>query len=219
MDADTTAGRTGHQDQLAAFEALDSGVLIGTQMIAKGLDYPEVTLVGIIAADSALNIPEYSASERTYQLLEQVAGRAGRGENGGQVVIQTYQPDHPAVRAATDHDRSLVLDQELAMRKELGYPPFVSMANVVISGADQEKARQISALVAEALGALPKDSAIILGPVPCALSKLKNRYRYHIMLKGPRHEALGPAVMEILKEMSIPTDVRVTVDIDPQSLA
>jgi len=219
MDADTTAGRSGHQEQLAAFEALESGVLVGTQMIAKGLDYPEVTLVGIIAADSALNIPEYTSAERTYQLLEQVAGRAGRGEASGRVIIQTYQTTHPAVCAAVQHDRSLLVDTELPARKELGYPPYTSMANVVISSPDEVQASESARVVGESLRGTLSDGVVILGPVACALSKLKNRYRYHIILKGSRQEALGPQIMEVLKTLTFSGDVRVTVDIDPLSLS
>jgi len=219
MDADTTAGRTGHQEQLAAFEAIDTGVLIGTQMIAKGLDYPDVTLVGIIAADSSLNVPEYTAAERTYQLLEQVSGRAGRGTAGGNVIIQTYQPEHPAVRAVIQHDRSVVLAPELAGRKELGYPPFTSMANIVISSPDEHTTIQVADMVGESLKRELQDSVTILGPVPCALLKLKGRYRRHILIKGERGDTLGPRIMEMLKAMTIPTDARVTVDIDPQSLS
>ena len=222
MDADTTAGRMGHQEQLNAFEALETGVLVGTQMIAKGLDFPEVTLVGIMAADSSLNIPEFTSSERTYQLLEQVAGRAGRGAEEGHVVIQTYQSEHPAIRAATEHDRSIILDQDLAMREELGYPPYTSMANIVISSTDESKAEDAASFIADAVESRFKESSTqlvsLLGPIPCALSKLKGRFRFHILLKGQRNDELGPPIMEALKELTFPTDVRVTVDIDPQSL-
>jgi len=218
MDADTTAGRSGHHDRLAEFEALESGVLVGTQMIAKGLDYPEVTLVGIVAADSSLNIPEYTSAERTYQLLEQVAGRAGRGSCEGQVIIQTYQPEHPAIRAVTRHDRSIVLDQELAARRELGYPPFASLANIVISSTDERKTIEAATAVAEAIRASFADTTTVLGPAPCALSKLKNRYRRHVLIKATRATELGPAIMNALKELRFGGEVRVTVDIDPLSL-
>jgi primosomal protein N' (replication factor Y) len=219
MDADTTTGRTGHRDQLAAFETLETGVLVGTQMIAKGLDYPEITLVGIIAADSTLNIPEYSSAERTYQLLEQVSGRAGRGKDKGRVVIQTYQPTHPAIVAAVNHDRSIILKSELSMREELGYPPFVAMANIVVSCPDENKVHETARQVAEALRADLDGSTAILGPVPCALSKLKNRYRDHILIKCAQKKSLGPRIMEVLKAISPPADVRITVDIDPQTLS
>ncbi len=112
MDADTTKGKGGHERALAQFEALDSGVLLGTQMIAKGLDYPEVTLVGVINADTTLHLPDFRAGERTYQLLEQVAGRAGRGERQGRVIVQTYWPDHPAIRAAALHDPRVFYEEE-----------------------------------------------------------------------------------------------------------
>ena len=137
MDADTTKGKGGHERALAQFEALDSGVLLGTQMIAKGLDYPEVTLVGVINADTTLHLPDFRAGERTYQLLEQVAGRAGRGERPGKVIVQTYWPDHPAVLAAAEHEPHLFYDEEEATREALGYPPFGRLANVLFWGADK----------------------------------------------------------------------------------
>ena len=219
MDADTTSARTGHLEQLTAFESLASGVLVGTQMIAKGLDYPDVTLVGIIAADSSLNIPEYTAAERTYQLLEQVAGRAGRAEASGHVIIQTYQPAHPSIRAVTKHDRSVVLASELSARQELGYPPFTTMANVVISSLDEKEAARHAEVIGDALKVELPPSMRILGPVPCALAKLKNRYRNHILIKGARADVLGPLIMEVLKSVPTTPTTRVTVDIDPQNLS
>ena len=137
MDADTTAGKGGHERALAEFESLPSGVLLGTQMIAKGLDYPEVTLVGVINADTTLHLPDFRAGERTYQLLEQVAGRAGRGERQGEVIVQTYWPEHPAIRAAAAHDPDIFYAEEKSVRAELGYPPYGRLANVLVWGKDQ----------------------------------------------------------------------------------
>ena len=137
MDADTTKGKGGHERALAQFEALDAGVLLGTQMIAKGLDYPEVTLVGVINADTTLHLPDFRAGERTYQLLEQVAGRAGRGERQGRVIVQTYWPDHPAIQAAAQHEPRLFYEEEERVRAALGYPPFGRLANVLFWGGDK----------------------------------------------------------------------------------
>jgi primosomal protein N' (replication factor Y) len=136
MDADTTRGKGGHEHCLDEFMAAPYGVLLGTQMIAKGLDFPEVTLVGVLIADTALKFPDFRAPERTYQLLEQVAGRAGRAEKDGRVIVQTYWPEHVAIRAAATHDRELLLADERAARLELGYPPYARLANILLWGKD-----------------------------------------------------------------------------------
>ena len=136
MDADTTGGKGGHERRLAEFEAMRCGVLLGTQMVAKGLDYPEVELVGVINADTTLHMPDFRAAERTYQLLEQVSGRAGRGAAGGTVVIQTYWPDHPAIVAAAAHDPDSFYATELPLRRALGYPPCGRLARLVLTGKD-----------------------------------------------------------------------------------
>ena len=137
MDADTTKGKGGHESALAKFEALDSGVLLGTQMIAKGLDYPEVTLVGVINADTTLHLPDFRAGERTYQLLEQVSGRAGRGERQGRVIVQTYWPEHPAIQAAARHEPRVFYEEEERVRAALGYPPYGRLANILFWSSDK----------------------------------------------------------------------------------
>ena len=142
MDADTTKGKDGHKRLLEQFDAADTAVLLGTQMIAKGLDFPEVTLVGVVMADYALKMPDFRASERAYDLLEQVAGRAGRGTSPGQVIIQTYLPNDPVIQAVATHDRSRFTDRDLAQRREVGYPPFVRLSNVIVSSKDEDAARQ-----------------------------------------------------------------------------
>ena len=141
MDADTTKGKGGHERALAQFEALESGVLLGTQMIAKGLDYPEVTLVGVINADTTLHLPDFRAGERTYQLLEQVAGRAGRGARPGKVIVQTYWPDHPAVLAAAEHEPHLFYDEEEATREALKLPAVRPLGQRAVLGRRQEVRR------------------------------------------------------------------------------
>ena len=158
MDADTTKGKGGHERALAQFEALDAGVLLGTQMIAKGLDYPEVTLVGVINADTTLHLPDFRAGERTYQLLEQVSGRAGRGERQGRVIVQTYWPDHPAIQAAAQHEPRLFYEEEERVRAALGYPPFGRLANILFWGGDKSAVAAASHRWVDALaGALPDD--------------------------------------------------------------
>lgn len=141
MDADSTRGKDAHKRLLEEFDAADCAVLLGTQMIAKGLDFPEVTLVGVVNADYALNIPDFRASERAFDLLEQVAGRAGRGDKPGRVIIQTYLPDHPVIRAVAGHDRDLFAKFDATQRKEAVYPPYVRLANIVAWGKDERRCR------------------------------------------------------------------------------
>src|SRR5690606_18489594 len=131
MDADTMRRPGSHEMALDAFRRGDTRILLGTQMIAKGLDFPNVTLVGVVSADSALNLPDFRAAERTFQLVTQVAGRTGRGERGGRVVVQTFDPDHPAIQAAARHDFERFAREELPTRQALGYPPFGVMARII----------------------------------------------------------------------------------------
>ncbi|MBK5211736.1 MAG: primosomal protein N' [Coriobacteriia bacterium] len=216
MDADTTTTKNAHQKLLAQFADLEYGVLLGTQMIAKGLDFPEVTLVGVVTADVTLNLPDYQAGERTYQLLEQVAGRAGRGEETGRVIIQTYWADHPAIVAAQKHDRSLFYEPESEVRRELRYPPYVRLANVILSAVKETDAKEY----AESLGKAFADETDItlLGPAPCALSRINNKFRYHLLIKAKRGVALGDIVLEKLKSVPSSHHVGVAVDVDPLSL-
>ncbi len=137
MDADTTRNKGDHERLLSEFGAADSGVLIGTQMIAKGLDFPDVTLAGVLIADTTLKLPDFRAAERTFQLVEQVAGRAGRANKAGRVIVQTYWPNHPAIIAASKHNRNLFLKDEMPMRKDLGYPPYKRLANILIWGKNE----------------------------------------------------------------------------------
>jgi primosomal protein N' (replication factor Y) len=154
MDADTTRGTDGHERSLDEFIAAPYGVLLGTQMIAKGLDFPEVTLVGVLIADTSLKFPDFRAPERTYQLLEQVAGRAGRAEKDGRVIVQTYWPEHVAIRAAAAHDRELLLVDERTTRAELGYPPYARLANILLWGKDLKAVSQEAMRLAERIEGL-----------------------------------------------------------------
>jgi len=218
MDADTTRGKGGHERALAAFEALESGILLGTQMIAKGLDYPEVTLVGVITADTMLNLPDFRAGERTYQLLEQVAGRAGRGERPGTVIVQTYWPDHPAVLAAASHDPALFYPQERRDREELGYPPYVQLANILIWGRDSRAVTQHAERVAEAIREAVPDDFIVLGPSPSPLAKLKGIWRWHAIVKAPLDADIATPLRRALAGLKRIEGVSVTADVDPTDL-
>lgn len=215
MDADTTRGKGAHERLLARFEALTSGVLLGTQMIAKGLDFPEVTLVGVISADITLNLPDFRAGERTYQLLEQVAGRAGRGERPGEVFIQTYWPDHAALLAAAAHDPSVFYTQETDARRELGYPPFGRLANVLVWGRELESVSRHAQATADALKLAVPDGWAVLGPSPAPLSRLKGVWRWHVLVKAPPDAPVSQAVGAALSAMSQSAGVTCVVDIDP----
>ncbi len=196
MDADTTRGKGAHQSLLERFDAASPAVLVGTQMIAKGLDFPEVTLVGVVNADTTLKLPDFRAAERTYDLLEQVAGRAGRGGRPGEVVVQTYLADHPAVRAVAAHDRSLFLAPELEDRREAGYPPFGRLGNACVWGPDEHEVAARAAELAAALGdeaaARPDAGAWeVLGPAECVVSKVRGSHRHHVLVKAPAEGDLG----------------------------
>lgn len=219
MDADTTKGKGAHERQLAAFEALDSGVLLGTQMIAKGLDYPEVTLVGVIAADVTLNLPDFRAAERTYQLLEQVAGRAGRGERPGTVVVQTYWPDHPAIIAAAQHDPRQFYEQESQTREALGYPPYGRLANLLVWGRDRAAVAKHAQVVADAVTRNAPQGWSVLGPSPAPLSRLKSVWRWHVLIKAPAGADMADTLAAVSTQAGRVEGVTFAVDVDPLDLA
>lgn len=218
MDADTTKGKGAHERLLVEFETHESGVLLGTQMIAKGLDYPDVTLVGVIAADVTLNLPDFRAGERTYQLLEQVAGRAGRAEKPGEVVIQTYWPDHPAVQAAAAHDPAVFYGQEGELRSALGYPPFGRLANLLIWGRDERAVAEHAALVAAAVSDRLPDGCRLLGPSPAPLARLKGVWRWHILVKAPEGAPLSGFLGDALASVKSVDAISVAADVDPIDL-
>lgn len=215
MDADTTRGKGGHERLLAQFEALETGVLLGTQMIAKGLDYPEVTLVGVVNADTTLHLPDFRAAERTYQLLEQVAGRAGRGAGAGRVIVQTYWPDHPAIRAVAEHDPEILYAEQREDRALLHYPPYGRLANVLLTGKAEPDVRRAAIDAAAALRAALPDGFEVLGPSPAPLSRVKGSWRWHLLVKAPRDASLPPFLREALATAPMPDGVMRAVDVDP----
>ncbi len=218
MDADTTKGKGGHERALAQFEALDAGVLLGTQMIAKGLDYPEVTLVGVINADTTLHLPDFRAGERTYQLLEQVSGRAGRGERQGRVIVQTYWPDHPAIQAAAQHEPRLFYEEEERVRAALGYPPFGRLANVLFWGGDKSAVAAAAHRWSDALAAALPDTWTVLGPSPAPISRLKGVWRWHILVKAPLGARIAQAIVEVERELPSERAVSHAIDVDAVDL-
>lgn len=187
MDADTTKTKDGHQRLLEAFDASPCAVLIGTQMIAKGLDFPEVTLVGVVNADTTLKLPDFRAAERSYALLEQVAGRAGRGVCAGRVIIQSYWSSHPAIQAVCTHNRTSFIAQELQDRKEAYYPPYARLSNVIVWGSDQAEVRKtvekLACIIRQELEG--REDWVLLGPADCVKSRVQDRYRMHVVLKSP----------------------------------
>lgn len=231
MDADTTSRKNAHWEILESFRRGEAQVLLGTQMIAKGLDIPSVTLVGIINADTSLAFPDFRAGERTYQLLTQVSGRAGRGDLPGRVIVQTYCPEHYAIRAAFRGDPDDFYQRELEYRREASYPPFCRLVNLVVSAPAEEHARA----AAEALGAdlrsrMAGGPSVVLGPAPAPLSRLKGRYRFHLTLKvleqGRVEEGLRASIRSFDRWRSSfcrgegipPEDVSLTVDVDPVTM-
>ncbi len=228
MDVDTTSGKWAHTMILDRVGAGEIDILLGTQMIAKGLDFPNVTLVGVIDADTGLNLPDFRAAERTYQLLSQVAGRAGRGPKGGDVIIQTRLPSHHAVRHALSHDYLSFVREELGHRRAPTYPPFVALANVVISGTEQQATAAaaiqahawIAALVARASLRASLRDVVLVGPAPCPIDRIKDRWRWHLLIKSARAGTMTRLVRYIGERCPVPrhADLRLVVDRDPVTL-
>ncbi|MDR0609291.1 MAG: primosomal protein N' [Planctomycetaceae bacterium] len=221
MDTDTMQGPGAHERALTQFREGNVQILLGTQMIAKGLDFPNVTLVGVINADTALHLPDFRASERTFHLITQVAGRTGRGEKGGRVIIQTFSPDHPAILAAAKHDYKTFVAQELPMRKLLGYPPYTKMIRIVVRGENETKTREFAAEFAKRLKtsfSASTEQSIpfrILGPAPAPFAKLRGFYRFHIHLHDVNGERLHNLVRSVSLALKTPAEVQWIIDVDP----
>ncbi|MBI3791066.1 MAG: primosomal protein N' [Gemmatimonadetes bacterium] len=223
MDVDTTSGKWAHVEILDRVGRGEVDILLGTQMIAKGLDFPNVTLVGVIDADVGINLPDFRSSERTFQLLAQVAGRAGRGAKVGRVIIQTRAPDHHAVRCAMTHDYASFVRQELAARTSPAYPPEVQLANVLLSGEGQDDvaraAQQAADWLARLLATKKVAGLALVGPAPCPIERVEGRWRWHLLVKATDAPALtrvGRYFAERFKPDA--AGVRVTWDRDPVSL-
>ncbi len=216
MDADTTTRRGAHQKILEEFSRTPGAVLVGTQMIAKGLDISDVQLVGIVTADTALNLPDFRSAERTFQLVSQVAGRSGR-DGPGEVLLQTYHPDHYAIEAASRHDYEGFYQQEIALRQQAGFPPFSHLARLIVSAHGEVTAQQAAASLAK----VPADKALqILGPAPAPLSRLHGLYRWQLLIKGesrPHVLSLAESMYNSFERERV-SAVRLTVDIDPLSM-
>ncbi len=222
MDSDTSGRRGARGAILEGLARGDLDVLVGTQMIAKGFDFPGVTLVGVVLADLTLNLPDYRSAERTFQLLTQVAGRAGRGERPGRVLIQTYAPHHYSIRAARDQDYARFIRRELDLRRELMYPPFARLALVRIEGEDAGRVSAIASAAAAAFGKIAKPDAMrVLGPAPAPIERIKGRYRWQVMLKAIELQDLRAALVAMRAEVApraARDRVRLAIDIDPVNM-
>jgi len=212
-DSDAVKGRHSHEAILARFRAHEADILIGTQMIAKGLDLPLVTLVGVVSGDTSLNLPDFRAGERTFQLLSQVAGRAGRGTLGGRVVIQTYSPEHYAIQAAAKHDYARFYDREIAYRRQLHNPPFTRLASLVFSHTNdalcQREAERMKHLLGQEIDSRGVSDLSLIGPAPAFIHRLRGRFRWQLILRGSEPSSF-------LSPIRIPQGW--TVDVDPVGL-
>jgi primosomal protein N' (replication factor Y) len=215
MDTDSMQQRGSHEAALASFRDGRVRILLGTQMIAKGLDFPNVTLVGVINADTALNLPDFRASERTFQLVTQVAGRTGRGEQGGRVLVQTFAPDAPAIMAAVKHDYNAFARTELPHRQAVGYPPFGSMVRIVVRGESEAGARALADDIGARLRAKASEGVRVLGPAAAPITKLRNQFRFHIQLQSLDGELLRAVVRAAVADLKPLDNLFWTVDVDP----
>lgn len=223
LDSDIATRKGAHDEILQEFAQGKADILIGTQMVAKGLDIPNVTLVGVVTADAAFNMPDYRSTERGFQLLTQVSGRTGRGDKAGEVVWQTYNTEMPVLSWARDHDFSLFAEQELKARESFHYPPFSQLIRVVVAGAVASDVERACDLLAEALGTyladeFPLAAMQILGPAPCLLERLRGQYRYHLLIKNFAGPAGQQVVSRFLRERKMPEGIIMAVDVDALDL-
>src|SRR3989337_2948948 len=221
MDRDTTTKKHAHHHIFRRMEKREADILIGTQMVTKGLDLPEITLVGVLLADSTLHLPDFRSAARTFQFLTQVSGRSGRGDKTGEVIVQTFSPDHYSIRHASMHDFAGFYEAETSFRKALGYPPYKRLVRVLIKGNSKESVQSSSVKFREILDSNKKSAIDILGPVPAPFSKMRGKYRWHILLKGGETRPLNSLIRRALHLFSSDEahkGVQVEVDVDPLSL-
>lgn len=218
MDADSMTRKDAYRETLHAFRAGKIDILVGTQMIAKGLHFPNVTLVGIINADLALHLPDFRAGERTFQLLTQVAGRAGRGEAPGEVFVQTYTPFSPSIQFARHHDFAGYFEQELEFRERCDFPPFRHAVLITVRSEHEARASFSAETLFRRLKENLPNEFMLGDPAPAPLEKLQGRYRFHILIRGEAIVRLSRLIRETLDKLPFPEDVAVAVDVDPYQL-
>jgi len=222
LDSDSSRRKDSYTYMYDKMHSKEIDILLGTQMISKGLDFPNVTLVGVVLADISLNVPDFRAAERTFNLLTQVAGRSGRGEQPGRVIIQTWNPEHYAIRFACAQDYVSFADEELQYRKRLFYPPFFRLGRFVFSSTDENKLKSALISYHTALEKLKlkygAENLILLGPSPAPLSKINKLYRWHLICKAIDAETISRAVRDLDSLLKLPSHISVAIDIDPLSL-
>ena len=222
MDVDTTRTKDSHEKIYRSFKDGEADILIGTQMISKGLDFPNVTLVGVIAADMSINIPDYRSAEKSFQIITQVAGRAGRGSKEGNVIVQTYTPEHYSLQYASHYDYEGFYDEEFTIRAKMGYPPFGKLLLINAQGKNEDLLKQYMKILAGKIENAVKDEdgVEILGPIPCIISKIKENFRWQILIKGEFSLSFAKSIKDILyeKENNVYNDIRVSIDINPNNL-
>ena len=217
MDSDTVSKRGMHGKILSEFKKHNIDIIVGTQMIAKGLDFPKVTLVGVISADANLNLPDFRAGERTFNLITQVAGRAGRGDLGGEVVVQTFTPEHYSVSFSAKHDFKRFYLKEIESRRELKFPPFVTLVKITLRGEIEDNVAKTAELMAKTL--LKKMPGLdILGPAPSPMPKLRGYFRWNILVKGKNREEIVRDLRKALKGARKKAGVMVAIDVDPMNM-
>jgi primosomal protein N' (replication factor Y) (superfamily II helicase) len=221
MDRDTTSRKGSQREIFAAWERREYDVLIGTQMITKGHDVPGVTLVGVLLADASLNFPDFRAAERTFQLITQVAGRAGRGSRPGRVIVQTLQPEHLSLRCAALHDYRTFVEHELAARRELGYPPFARLVQIRSEGENLQATERVARAIATHVESVAEKGVEVLGPAPAPIERLRRRHRWQLLLRGRNGAAVRRAARagrDTVRRQARTAGVRVLVDVDPYGM-
>ena len=222
LDRDSASTSEKLTDLLAAFARREIDILVGTQMVAKGHDFPGVTLVCVVMADTSLSMPDFRAAERTVHLLTQVGGRAGRGKDPGRVLIQTYNPDSPSIHAVLTHDFEGFSQRELQRRKALAYPPYTRMAAIRLEGADPDVTTRAAKLLGQRMASRLPPAQVgvrLLGPAPAPIARIKNKWRWQLLLKGPSHASIaGPLAAAEAALDELPASVRVVIDVDPGAM-
>ena len=220
LDSDSLARKNEHIRILEDFRNGKIDILIGTQMLAKGLDNPNVTLVGVINADNGFNLPDFRSCERGFQLLTQVAGRAGRGDNPGEVYFQTYNPDFFGLETAKQQDYKSFYNTEIEAREDFDYPPFSQIIRVILSSKNQFRAERSAQEIAMRLNDIVDkrqltEPVAVLGPNPCVIERLQEYYRFQILIKNKLGEKGRRFILSFLAQIKLPDDIKLTVDVDP----
>ncbi len=220
MDSDTMRKPNSHEQALARFRDGEVKILVGTQMIAKGLDFPGVTLVGVVNADTSLHFPDFRAAERTFQLVTQVAGRTGRGDLGGRVLVQTFSPGHPAIQAAVRQEFEAFAEQELPAREGFGFPPFSSLVRLIVRGEDEQRTAEYAQfLVDQVKGRIADPEGMrTLGPAPAPITRIRDKYRFHALLISDQPGQLQDELRQLVQQERNPPGIQWVVDVDPMSL-